>query len=80
MRCKPLAFCYNCNCDILYIDYEEYQATEIMLDKKWVDMCGCCYNKLVQDHVSNCLNDLIYNLINDTSFCEQKCCTNSSFL
>ena len=80
MRCKALSFCHNCNNDILWIDYEEYDATEIILDKKWVDLCGCCYNKLVQDHVSDCLNDIVHNLTNDTSFCEQKCVTNSSFL
>ena len=80
MLCKALSSCHKCNCDILWIDYEEYDATEIILDKKWVDLCGCCHNDLIKDEVSHCLDDIVYNLINDTSFCEQKCSTNSSFL
>jgi len=80
MRCKAFSTCHKCNNDILWIDYEEYDATEIILDKKWVDLCGCCYHDLIKFHVEDCLNDIVYNLTNDTSFCEQKCSTNSSFL
>ena len=80
MRCKAFSNCHKCNNDILWIDYEEYDATEIILDKKWVDLCGCCYHDLIKFHVEDCLNDIVYNLTNDTSFCEQKCSTNSSFL
>ena len=80
MRCKPFSTCHKCNNDILWIDYEEYDATEIIIDKKWVDLCGCCYHDLIKFHVEDCLNDIVHNLTNDTSFCEQKCSTNSSFL
>jgi len=80
MRCKAFSTCHKCNNDILWIDYEEYDATEIIIDKKWVDLCGCCYHDLIKFHVEDCLNDIVYNLTNDTSFCEQKCSTNSSFL
>ena len=80
MRCKPFSTCHKCNNDILWIDYEEYDATEIIIDKKWVDLCGCCYHDLIKFHVEDCLNDIVHNLTNDTSFCEQKCSTKSSFL
>ena len=80
MRCKAFSTCHKCNNDILWIDYEEYDATEIIIDKKWVDLCGCCYHDLIKFHVEDCLNDIVHNLTNDTSFCEQKCSTNSSFL
>ena len=80
MRCKAFSTCHKCNNDILWIDYEEYGATEIIIDNKCVDLCGCCYHDLIKSHVDDCLNDIVHNLTNDTSFCEQKCSTNSSFL
>ena len=43
MRCKAFSTCHKCNNDILWIDYEEYGATEIIIDNKCVDLCGCCY-------------------------------------
>ena len=55
-------------------------SAEIIIDKKCVDLCGCCYHDLIKSHVEDCLNDIVHNLTNDTSFCEQKCSTNSSFL
>ena len=58
MRCKAFSTCHKCNNNILWIDYEEYDATEIIIDKKWVDLCGCCYHDLIKFHVEDCLNDI----------------------